>query len=94
MDGITREAILNFTSGEENQQMLAYILDPQNGKVVADAMSFIVTHLDLIEQFKLEHNVVQFLQQFLLIQGVLIDPVACQGRLRLVDLLLPWLQTV
>ena len=65
MDGITPEEVLQFTSGEDNQQLLAYMQDPQNGKVVADAMSFMVTHLHLIEEFKLEYTVVQFLQQFL-----------------------------
>ena len=49
----------------DSANAIAYFENPQTGRVVADAMSFILTHVHLINGLKLEHAVVQILQTFL-----------------------------
>ena len=64
------EILRRLKIGEAHERMdsanaILYFTDPQNGRVVSDAMSFVLTHMHLINDLKIEHAVVQSFETFL-----------------------------
>ena len=64
-DELLRRLQTQHDEAADSNHATANFWNPQTGRVVAEAMSFMLTHVHLIDAFKLEHALVQILQLFL-----------------------------
>lgn len=64
-DELLRRLQTQHDEAADSNHAIANFWNPQTGRVVAEAMSFMLTHVHLIDAFKLEHALVQLLQTFL-----------------------------